>query len=72
MLLNAATWPTITESPTEARDRAHRVAFYEGRLAAKQESRRAASNAPRSLVDRVRAAIGLTPSAPDAIACGAC
>lgn len=72
MLFNAATWPTIIESPTEARDRAHRVAFYEGRRAAKQESRRAATTAPHSLLDRVRAAIGIAPSAPDAVACGAC
>lgn len=72
MFFNTGPWPSTIDDPTEARDRYHRVALYEARIAAEQDPQGAAFGARRSLVDRVRAAIGLGPSASHAIACSAC
>jgi hypothetical protein len=72
MFFNAGTWPSTIDDPTEARDRYHRVALYEARIAAEQDRHGTAFGARRSLVDRVRAAIGLAPSTSDTITCGAC
>ena len=72
MFFNAGTWPSTIDDPTEARDRYHRVALYEARIAAEHEPHRDATSARRSLLDRVRMAIGFGASAPDAIACSTC
>ncbi|HEX7949458.1 MAG TPA: hypothetical protein VF494_03845 [Candidatus Limnocylindrales bacterium] len=72
MVFNAGTWPTAADDPAEARDRYHRVALYEARIATEHGPHRATTTAQRSFVARVRAAVGLSPSAPDAVACSVC
>ena len=71
MFFNAGTWPSRFDDPTEARDRYHRVALYEARIAAEQDPHRSDASVRRGLFDRVRGAIGLAPRATDTIACGA-
>ena len=71
MFFNQSVWPTRFEDPTEARDQYHRVALREARIAAERDPHRATMVAHRSLIDRVRGAIGLAPRATDTIACGA-
>ena len=72
MFFNAGTWPSTINDPAEARDRYHRVALHEARVAAEHDPHRLGTSAQRGLVDRLRAAIGISPSAPDVIACSAC
>jgi hypothetical protein len=68
--LSAGVWPVNREDPTEIRDRYHRVAMHEAQVAADAREP-AARPSGRSLADRVRLAIGLAPSEPQCIACGA-
>lgn len=72
MLFNAGTWPSTINDPAEARNRSHQVALYEARIAADHPRHHGALSAHRSLVDRIRKAIRVAPSPPDAVACGAC
>ena len=67
--LNAGTWPATSENPSDARDRYHRVALAEARVAAEHEPHVAAGAARTSLVGRVRAALGFSNSQPDSLAC---
>jgi hypothetical protein len=70
--LNSGAWPVALQDPAEIRDRYHRIALREARIAAESHPRGvAAMDAPRSLVDRVRAAMGLADRAPDCVGCGA-
>ena len=72
MFFNTGTWPSTINDPAEARDRYHRVALYEARIAAEHEPHRTAANGHRGLIDRLRTAFGVSPSSPDAITCSAC
>ena len=67
--LNAGIWPATSESPSDARDRYHRVALAEARVAAEHEPHVGADLARTSLVGRIRAALGFASSQPDSLAC---
>jgi len=69
--LSAGVWPVNREDPTEIRDRYHRVAMHEAQVAADSREQALVRASGRSLADRVRLAIGLAPSEPQCIACGA-
>lgn len=67
--LNSGAWPVALQDPAEQRDRYHRIALREAQIADEREPH--AGTGPRTVVDRIRSAIGLTPSNADCVACGA-
>jgi hypothetical protein len=69
--LNTGVWPVNREDPAEIRDRYHRVALHEARIAADAREEEPIRTSARSLADRVRLAFGLAPSEPQGVACGA-
>jgi hypothetical protein len=64
-------WPLSREDPSEARERAHRVALREARLAADCREDGLRRAALRTVADRVRLAVGLAPAQSVCVACGA-
>lgn len=69
--LYASHWPTSLEDPTEERDRYHRIALHEARIASEWSSTASRRSQPAGILDRVRQAIGLAPAAPECVACSA-
>lgn len=67
--LNAGTWPATAESPSDARDRYHRVALAEAKVAAEHEPHAVPMAAATSILDRVRTALGFTAGQPDTLGC---
>jgi hypothetical protein len=67
-------WPTLHEDPTFARERVHRAALAEARMAAEMHGEPTDRTEPR-LADRIRQALGLTGSTvnhgADCATCGA-
>lgn len=64
----AAGWPPSPEDPNTTRDRIHRIALAEARIASEHEGRSARPTDSVGLLDRVRRAIGLAPVEPDCVA----
>ena len=67
--LNAGVWPVDREDPAEVRDRDHRIALHEARIASEGRDEGLDRASSHSVLDRVRLAIGLAPTEP---ACAAC
>ena len=67
--LNAGVWPVNREDPAEVRDRDHRIALNEARIASEGRDDGFERSSSRSLIDRVRLAVGRAPTEP---ACAAC
>lgn len=68
--LHPGAWPPPHEDPSEARERAHRIALREAHLAAECREDGLRRAALRTVADRVRLAVGLAPVEPVCVACG--
>jgi hypothetical protein len=69
--LYATAWTTPPEDPTEERNRFHRIALHEARIASDWRTTASREARPAGLLDRVRAAIGIAPAQADCVACSA-
>jgi hypothetical protein len=69
--LNAGNWPVDRESPSEARDRYHRVALHEAQIVSEARDERSVLSEHRSLIARIRLAVGPTPAEPACVGCPA-
>jgi len=64
-------WPSAIEDPTDERDRYHRIALHEARIASDWSAAASRRSEAAGLLDRVRRAIGIAPAQPDCAACTA-
>lgn len=69
--LQPGNWPRSEEDPSEARERANRIALREARLASDCREDGLRRAALRTVADRIRLAVGFAPAQPVCVACGA-
>jgi len=69
--LNAGVWPVNREDPAEIRDRHHRIALHEAQITSEGREDGFDKRSSRSLVERVRLAVGLAPTEQPCAACPA-